>query len=82
MAGVNVAYLITVKTVRRVCRSIKQPHTQALVKFSVAHEFIKHVDQSRHTLFAENDTSRVTSHLDETLGSVRTILAERESEDT
>ena len=97
MAGVNVAYLITVKTVRRVCRSIKQPHTQALVTincktvgvktiqieiFSVAHEFIKHVDQLRHTLFAENDTSRVTSDLDETLGSVRTILAERESEDT
>ena len=96
MAGVNVAYLITVKTVRRVCRSIKQPNTQALhincktvgVKtiqieiFSVAHEFIKHVDQLPHKLFAENDTSRVTSDLDETLGSVRTILAERKSEDT
>ena len=71
---------ITVKIVGRVCRSITQPHTQALVTincktvgvktiqiqiFSVAHEFIKHVDQLRRTLFAENDTPG-TSDLDET----------------
>lgn len=81
MTCVNVADLITVKIVGRVCRSITQPHTQALVTincrtvgvktiqiqiFSVAHEFIKHVDQSRRTLFAENCTVRGTSDLDET----------------